>query len=82
MATKKAGGSSRNGRDSRGKNLGIKKFGGNIVYPGDIIVRQRGSIYHALINTSTGKDYTIFSLTYGRVKFTLAKNSSIFVSVY
>ena len=69
MAHKKAGGSSKNGRDSRGKRLGIKAFGGEQVCCGDIIVRQRGSTFHAGTNVGTGRDYTLFALTDGVVQF-------------
>ena len=62
MAHKKAGGSTRNGRDSAGKRLGVKKFGGELVLPGNIIIRQRGTKYHPGKNVGLGKDYTIFSL--------------------
>ena len=69
MATKKAGGSSRNGRDSAGRRLGVKKFGGEIVIPGNIIIRQRGTSYHPGINVGIGKDHTIFSKINGKVFF-------------
>jgi large subunit ribosomal protein L27 len=69
MAHKKAGGSSKNGRDSRGKRLGIKAFGGEQVCCGDIIVRQRGSTFHAGTNVGTGRDYTLFALADGVVQF-------------
>ncbi len=79
MAHKKAGGSSRNGRDSGGKRLGIKKYDGEAVCTGNIIVRQRGSTYHCGQNTSVGKDFTIFALADGIVKFT--KGKKLLVSV-
>lgn len=69
MAHKKAGGSSRNGRDSRGKRLGIKKFGGQEVVAGNILVRQRGNTYHPGLNVGCGSDFTLFALTDGRVEF-------------
>ena len=67
MAHKKAGGSSRNGRDSAGRRLGIKKFGGEAVIPGNIIIRQRGTRYNPGENVGIGKDHTLFALTEGRV---------------
>lgn len=79
MAHKKAGGSSKNGRDSIGKRLGVKKFGGEFVKAGQIIIRQRGSSFHAGVNVGQGKDYTLFSLIDGYVKFN--ENSRKFVSV-
>ncbi|NQV57349.1 MAG: 50S ribosomal protein L27 [Rhodospirillales bacterium] len=69
MAHKKAGGSSRNGRDTAGRRLGVKKFGGEIVIPGVIIVRQRGTKYHPGSNVGMGRDHTLFSKVEGRVKF-------------
>ena len=69
MAHKKAGGSSRNGRDSVSKRLGIKKFGGQAVRSGNIIVRQRGSTFHPGTNVGMGKDYTLFATADGHVKF-------------
>jgi large subunit ribosomal protein L27 len=69
MAHKKAVGSTRNGRDSRGKRLGVKKFGGEVVRAGNILVRQRGSTYHAGPNVGTGRDYTLFALVDGVVEF-------------
>jgi large subunit ribosomal protein L27 len=76
MAHKKAGGSSRNGRDSRGKRLGIKVFGGESVTTGSIIVRQRGSTYHAGQNVGTGRDFTLFALSPGSVQFTTIAGNS------
>ena len=70
MAHKKAGGSSRNGRDSAGRRLGVKKFGSEIVVPGNIIVRQRGTKFHPGSNVGMGKDHTLFSLVDGKVVFT------------
>ena len=69
MAHKKAGGSSRNGRDSAGRRLGIKKFGGEVVVPGNIIVRQRGTRFHPGENVGMGKDHTLFALIEGQVRF-------------
>ena len=69
MATKKAGGSSRNGRDSAGRRLGVKKFGGENVLAGNIIVRQRGTKFHPGDNVGIGKDHTIFATTNGKVTF-------------
>ena len=69
MAHKKAGGSSRNGRDSGGRRLGVKKFGGEIVVPGNIIVRQRGTKFHPGTEVGMGRDHTLFALIDGVVKF-------------
>lgn len=69
MARKKAGGSTRNGRDSESKRLGVKRFGGESVLAGNIIVRQRGTKFHAGNNVGIGKDHTLFALTEGKVKF-------------
>ena len=69
MAHKKAAGSSRNGRDSQGQRRGVKKFGGELVNAGNILVRQVGSTFHAGTNVGTGKDYTLFSKVPGHVKF-------------
>ena len=81
MATKKAGGSSRNGRDSKGRRLGVKKFGDQFVIPGNIIVRQRGTKIHPGNNVGMGKDHSIFSLIKGKVKFKKSKLNRTFVSV-
>jgi len=70
MAHKKAAGSTRNGRDSESKRLGVKRFGGEQVIAGNIIIRQRGTKYHAGPNVGVGKDYTLFAKVDGRVKFT------------
>jgi large subunit ribosomal protein L27 len=70
MAHKKAGGSSRNGRDSPGQRLGIKRFGGQVVTAGSILVRQRGSTFHAGKNVGVGRDFTLYALTDGAVLFT------------
>ena len=69
MATKKAGGSSRNGRDSAGRRLGVKKFGGENVIAGNIIIRQRGTKFHPGNNVGIGKDHTIFATVNGKVAF-------------
>ena len=69
MAHKKAGGSTRNGRDSNPKYLGVKRYGGELVKAGNIIVRQRGTRYHAGSNVGIGKDHTLFALIAGNVKF-------------
>jgi large subunit ribosomal protein L27 len=69
MAHKKAGGSSRNGRDSAGQRLGVKKFGGENVIPGNIIVRQRGTKWHPGRNVGMGRDYTIYAVATGQVRF-------------
>ena len=81
MATKKAGGSSRNGRDSAGRRLGVKRFGGELVVPGNIIVRQRGTKIHPGDHVGIGKDHTLFSLVKGKVQFTTKKLNRTFVSV-
>ncbi len=80
MAHKKAGGSSRNGRDSIGRRLGIKKFGGEAVIPGNIIIRQRGTRWHPGTNVGIGKDHTIFAKVEGRVAFAKSGDRT-FVSV-
>lgn len=81
MAHKKAGGSTRNGRDSIGKRLGLKKFGGQTVRSGNILVRQRGSTYHAGLNVGQGKDYTLFALSDGVVEFSHKRGNRKFISV-
>lgn len=81
MAHKKAGGSSRNGRDSEGKRLGVKKYGGEHVIPGNIIVRQRGTKWHPGDNVGMGKDHTIFAKTEGKVEFKTKRNSRTYISV-
>lgn len=81
MAHKKAGGSSRNGRDSVGRRLGVKKFGGETVVGGNIIVRQRGTKYYPGENVGMGKDHTLFALTDGRVSFRDGKLGRKFVCV-
>ncbi len=69
MAHKKSGGSAKNGRDSHGKRLGVKRYDGELVLPGTIIVRQRGTRVHPGLNVGLGRDHTLFALTEGRVKF-------------
>jgi large subunit ribosomal protein L27 len=81
MAHKKAGGSSRNGRDSEGRRLGVKKYGGERVIPGNIIVRQRGTKWHPGDNVGMGKDHTIFALIEGRVRFASGRLGRTFISV-
>ena len=81
MATKKAGGSSRNGRDSAGRRLGVKRYGGQFVSPGNIIVRQRGTKIHPGEHVGIGKDHSIFSLVKGKVYFKKSKLNRTFVSV-
>ncbi len=82
MATKKAGGSSRNGRDSAGRRLGIKKYGGESVISGNIIARQRGTKWHPGTGVGLGTDHTIFAVTDGVVKFVKAgKNERIYINV-
>jgi len=81
MAHKKAGGSSRNGRDSAGQRLGIKVFGGEEVVAGNIIARQRGTKWHAGRNVGVGRDHTLFALIDGRVEFQSKTKGRVFVSV-
>ena len=82
MAHKKGGGSSRNGRDSQSKRLGIKKFGGEAVRSGNIIVRQRGTKFHPGINVGIGKDHTLFATIDGYVKFEHINRDKKRISVY
>ena len=81
MAHKKAGGSSRNGRDSEGRRLGVKKFGGEAVIPGNIIIRQRGTKVHPGVNVGMGKDHTLFAMAAGTVEFRKKANDRMYVSV-
>ena len=81
MAHKKAGGSSNNGRDSAGRRLGVKKYGGQAVIPGNIIIRQRGTKYYPGTNVGMGKDHTLYALTEGRVTFSRKRNKRLYVSV-
>lgn len=81
MAHKKAGGSSRNGRDSAGRRLGVKKSGGQAVISGNIIIRQRGTKWHPGENVGMGKDHTIFAMTEGKVSFRTRAGGRTYVSV-
>ena len=81
MAHKKAGGSSRNGRDTAGRRLGVKKFGGEIVVPGNILIRQRGTKWHPGENVGCGKDHTLFALSEGHVKFYAGRGGRQYVAV-
>ena len=81
MAHKKAGGSSRNGRDSKGRRLGVKKFGGEIVVSGNILVRQRGTKFHAGDNVGMGRDHTLFSTATGAVEFHTSTGGRTYISV-
>ena len=81
MAHKKAGGSSRNGRDTAGRRLGVKKFGGEFVVPGNMIIRQRGTKVHPGDNVGMGKDHTIFATAEGKVSFQTKARGRTFVSV-
>jgi large subunit ribosomal protein L27 len=81
MAHKKAGGSSRNGRDSAGRRLGVKKFGGDAVIPANIILRQRGTKWHPGAGVGLGKDHTIFAVVEGHVTFAKGLKGRTFVSV-
>jgi large subunit ribosomal protein L27 len=83
MAHKKAGGSSRNGRDSRAKRLGVKRFGDQQVTAGNILIRQRGTHFHAGVNVGCGRDHTLFALVDGKVKFeTKGAKQRTFVNVF
>ncbi len=81
MAHKKAGGSSRNGRDTEGRRLGVKKYGGEAVVPGNIIIRQRGTRWKPGTNVGLGKDHTIFAVVEGKVKFQTRADDRVYVSV-
>jgi large subunit ribosomal protein L27 len=81
MAHKKGEGSVKNGRDSQSKRLGVKIFGGQSVITGNIIIRQRGTVYHPGKNVGVGKDFTLFALTDGVVEFSKGKNNRTFVSI-
>ncbi|VBB68630.1 LSU ribosomal protein L27p [invertebrate metagenome] len=81
MAHKKAGGSSRNGRDTAGRRLGVKRFGGQMVRPGNIIVRQRGTRFHAGHNVGIGRDHTLFAVAEGRVLFKKGYAGRVVVAV-
>lgn len=81
MAHKKSGGSSRNGRDSAGRRLGVKKFGGEAVLAGNIIVRQRGTKFFPGVNVGMGVDHTLFALAEGAVKFVTKRDDRTYVTV-
>lgn len=81
MAHKKAGGSSRNGRDSPGQRLGVKRFGGQAVNGGEILVRQRGTKFHAGKNVGLGRDHTLFALCQGQVAFATKRDGRTYVSI-
>lgn len=81
MAHKKSGGSSRNGRDSESKRLGVKKYGGEKVLAGNIIVRQRGTQFHPGMNVGLGRDHTLFATAEGSVKFTTKRGGRCYVSI-
>lgn len=81
MAHKKAGGSSRNGRDTEGRRLGVKKFGGEAVVSGNIIIRQRGTKWHPGTGVGMGRDHTIFAVVEGSVDFQTKRNGRTYVSV-
>ncbi len=81
MAHKKAGGSSRNGRDSAGRRLGVKRFGGESVLAGNILVRQRGTKFHPGQNVGLGRDHTLFALANGRVRFFRGTGGRTFISI-
>jgi large subunit ribosomal protein L27 len=81
MAQKKGGGSSRNGRDSAGRRLGVKKFGGELVAPGNIVVRQRGTKFYPGKNVGMGRDHTLFALAEGTVSFARKAGGKQFVSI-
>ncbi len=81
MAHKKSGGSSRNGRDSESKRLGVKKFGGERVLAGNILVRQRGTTFHPGENVGLGRDHTLFATVNGSVKFTTKRGGRCYVSI-
>ena len=81
MAHKKSGGSSRNGRDSAGRRLGVKKFGGEAVLAGNILVRQRGTKFWAGENVGMGRDHTLFAMATGAVKFLTKRGDKTFVNV-
>ncbi len=81
MAHKKAGGSTRNGRDSNPQYLGVKKYGNEFVISGNIIVRQRGTKFHPGIGTGIGKDHTIFAVQEGKVQFVTKKNGRKYINI-
>ena len=81
MAHKKAGGSTRNGRDTAGRRLGVKRFGGEHVIPGNILMRQRGTQWHPGTGVGMGTDHTIFAVVEGKVEFARKRNERVFISV-
>ena len=81
MAHKKGAGSSRNGRESESKRLGVKLYGGQLVRAGNILVRQRGTVHHPGNNVGMGKDHTLFAMTDGKVKFSRKKGNKSYVSI-
>ena len=81
MAHKKAGGSSRNGRDSAGRRLGVKRFGDQLVPAGNILVRQRGTTFHPGTNVGMGRDHTLFALCQGQVQFATKRDGRTYVSI-
>lgn len=81
MATKKGGGSSKNGRDSRGRRLGLKKFGGEVVKAGNILVRQRGTKFHPGLHVGMGRDHTLFALRDGVVEFETYKKTRTRINI-
>ena len=81
MAHKKGAGSSRNGRESESKRLGVKLYGGQIVKAGNILIRQRGTVHHPGSNVGMGKDHTLFAMTDGMVKFTKKRDNKSYVSI-
>ncbi len=81
MAQKKAGGSTRNGRDSHSKRLGVKRYGGQEVAAGNILIRQRGTTFHPGVNVAMGKDHTIFATKDGKVSFKIGRLGRTFVSI-
>ena len=81
MAHKKAGGSSRNGRDSESKRLGVKRYGGQLVLAGNILVRQRGTKFHPGANVGLGRDHTLFATATGAVQFTTKRGGRCYVSI-
>ena len=81
MAHKKAGGSSRNGRDSESKRLGVKRYGGQLVLAGNILVRQRGTQFHPGVGVGIGKDHTLFATAAGAVKFVTKRDDRTYVNV-
>ena len=81
MAQKKAGGSTKNGRDSHSKRLGVKRFGGEHVIPGNILCRQRGTQWHPGANVGIGTDHTIFAVVEGKVEFQTKGNGRVYISV-